>query len=72
MPCVTGVTEQRCLRDFYATNGGEDTRAYSVRHLAHWATISSWPIGAFQTWKLYGIDPQIHAPAAHRCNPGPP
>ena len=40
---------------------GEDTKdhiAFEIRRLAHWATISSWPIGAFLSQRRYGVDPQ--------------
>ncbi len=40
---------------------GEDCSdhiAFEVRRLAHWATISSWPVGAFLSQRRYGIDPR--------------
>ena len=40
---------------------GEDTKdhiAFAIRRLAHWATINSWPVGAFLSQRRYGIDPQ--------------
>jgi hypothetical protein len=40
---------------------GKDTKGHvchDVRRLAHWATIQSYPIGAFESWRRYGIDPQ--------------
>ena len=40
---------------------GEDVKdhiAFEVRRLAHWATINSWPVGAFLSQRRYGIDPQ--------------
>lgn len=30
--------------------------AYEVRRLAHWATISSVPIGNWISWHKYGVD----------------
>ena len=40
---------------------GEDTEghiAYSVRHLAHWSTVNSLPIGSYLSWKRYGVRPE--------------
>jgi hypothetical protein len=40
---------------------GKDTKrhvCHDVRRLAHWATIQSHPIGAFESWRRYGIDPR--------------
>ena len=40
---------------------GEDTEghiAFEIRHLAHWATIVSLPIGSYLSWKRYGVRPE--------------
>ena len=40
---------------------GEDVKehiAFEIRRLAHWATINSWPVGAFLSPRQYGVDPQ--------------
>ena len=40
---------------------GEDVKehiAFEIRRLAHWATINSWPIGAFLSQRRYGVDPR--------------
>ena len=40
---------------------GEDTKghiAFEIRRLAHWATINSWPVGAFLSERRYRVRPE--------------
>ena len=59
-----GEDEEKHLKGMQ--DRGEDTAghlAFSIRLLAHWCTIGSWPIGAWQSWKKRHR--ASHQPARH-------
>jgi hypothetical protein len=57
-----GGDEEKHLKEMQ--DKGLDTAnhlAFSIRALAHFYTIASWPVGAWESWRKHGIP--------HRINP---
>ena len=59
----TGEFEEKDLKEMRdRKEDPEGHLAFSIRAIAHWLSIASFPIGAWESWKRHGV-PASYGPA---------